>query len=181
MENIHWSNIIISMIFGIIGGVISIWAKHYLYKVVGKISIEINDSKMIFYKKTGYGNKDETTIDSDHKISDDLIEKFNKGKITLDLDIMNNSQINKIMRDIHLEVENNKFDLEDIKSEKVSGGCIRTEKITNISLPPQEIKNINVKSNIDKNMLKKIYTHSYAYLKWKNKKGKQFKKKVKIK
>lgn len=181
MENIHWSNIIISMIFGVVGGVISIWAKHYFYKVVGKISVKTNESKLVFYKKTAYGDNEETIIDSNNRISYDMIEKFNSGKIILDLDLINNSQINKIMREIYLEVGKTKFDLKNMKTEKVVAGCLRSEKIANISLPPQEIKNINVKSNIKEDILKKIYECSYAYLKWKNKKGKQFKKKIKLK
>ncbi len=179
MGNIHWSNIIISMIFGALGGVISIWAKHYLYKVVGKISVETNESKLVFYQETAYGDKEETIIDS-NKISSDIIEKFNSGKIILDLDLINNSQINKIMRDIYLEVGKIKFDLKNRKTEKIIAGCLRSEKIANVSLPPQEIKNINVKSDMKEDMLKKIYKNSYVYLKWKNKKGKQFKKKIKL-
>lgn len=136
MENINWSNIIISMIFGIVGGVISIWAKHYFYKVVGKISVETNDSKLVFYQKTAYGHNEETIIDSNNRISYDMIEKFNSGKIILDLDLINNSQINKIMREIYLEVGKNKFDLKNLKTEEVAAGCLRSEKISNISLPP---------------------------------------------
>jgi hypothetical protein len=181
MENIHWSNIIISMIFGVAGGVISIWAKHYFYKVVGKISVETNDSKLVFYQKTAYGDNEETIINSKNKILPGVMEKFNSGKIILDLDLINNSQINKIMRDIYLEVGKTKFDLKNLKTEKVVAGCLRSEKIANISLPPQEIKNINAKSYIKEDMLKKIYECSYAYLKWKNKKGKQFKKKIRFK
>jgi hypothetical protein len=181
MGDIHWSNIIISMIFGALGGVISIWAKHYLYKVVGKISVETNEIKLVFYQETAYGDQEETIIDSNNKISNDLMEKFNSGQIILDLDLINNSQINKIMRDIYLEVGKTKFDLKNLKTEKVVAGCLRSEKIANISLPPQEIKNINAKSYIKEDMLKKIYECSYAYLKWKNKKGKQFKKKIRFK
>ncbi len=178
MDNLNLIHIIVSTIFGLIGGLISAplkrWGIDLLYESVGKIKISVNSYKFNFLRKDG---------PRFNEVSE-LAKANCGGEIVLDLDLINEKKKKEYLRNVFIKFTDSTFslknELKDLKKPKRRHQPIVHKEIKNIILLPEEVKNMKLKSYFTQEELEKIYRQAEVYLCWENKKGKIISKKLNI-